>query len=823
MTQQASRPLWIIGPARDLTFFVATPLLIIPIVYLAGSHWAAEEVALVVAAFGASGHHLPGMMRAYGDRVLFDRYRTRFIIAPIFLLAVCVTSYIHDLSGIILIAVSWGVWHGFMQTYGFIRIYDAKIGSFEKYTARLDFLMCMSWFGAGFFLSEYRMYAFLDDFYKCGGPLIPAGFLEIFRGTWFAGTVMVTLAFLAHAYKQFRSDQPPSPVKFLLMATSFGFWWFCMTVPENMILGIAMFELFHDSQYLTIVWLFNRNRVKKDPNVGSFTRFVFRRNALLIVVYVGMVAAYGLWDYVDYGVLSGTWQSSFAGFYAASALLHFYYDGFIWKVRDQSTSESLGIDDRATGLRLMPNLSLSSMRWSFFVVPLVLLSFGELNSDLSPSDRLAKVVKSLPESATAHNNFGVALQSNHQFDQALEHYDRALNLLPDYPDALHNKGALLSRLGQYDQAEAALRRAIEIQTMPAKTYRELGHLMREKGDPAAASEYYRQALQKEPNHPDSYSGLALVQLAQNHPAEAVASFEQALTLAPDDPVVHMNLGVLAEAEEDWTAAIHHYHAATGLDPDQTQSLDGLSTALTELGDASLAQGIWKDLTTQHSGSAAIHHRAGLVLGDLGQIEEGARYLDRAIELDPEDLSGYLDRAELSLRQNRPEAAVQALQQVLEHEPNHLAGHEKLARIYDRQKQYDAATNHYRTCLEVNPNYLPAINGLGVLALKKGQFEQAKSHFEQAINLDPANASVRANYGLVLGQLGRHEQAVEQFKIAVQHDTNNRSAHFYLNRIAWQAEDWAAVREHSQALLRINPNASEAKQMLQHAEQQTPRP
>ena len=38
----------------------------------------------------------------------------------------------------------------------------------------------------------------------------------------------------------------------------------------------VLFEIFHDVQYLAIVWLFNRKRVDTDPQVGGFTRFVFR-------------------------------------------------------------------------------------------------------------------------------------------------------------------------------------------------------------------------------------------------------------------------------------------------------------------------------------------------------------------------------------------------------------------------------------------------------------------------------------------------------------------------------------------------------------------
>ena len=108
------------------------------------------------------GHHLPGMIRAYGDRVLFERFKWRFILAPLFLLAVCTAFFWWDLKGILLVVFFWGVWHGLMQTYGFCRIYDAKTGTFDALTRRLDFGMCVIWFATAVALSPYRLSDTLD-------------------------------------------------------------------------------------------------------------------------------------------------------------------------------------------------------------------------------------------------------------------------------------------------------------------------------------------------------------------------------------------------------------------------------------------------------------------------------------------------------------------------------------------------------------------------------------------------------------------------------------------------------------------------------------
>src|SRR4029077_19005308 len=90
----AAKPkLWILDGWRDLILYVGTPLLLLPLFALAQTRWSAQDIYLFVSAFGALGHHLPGMIRAYGDRALFERFRWRFIFAPIFLAATCVMFF----------------------------------------------------------------------------------------------------------------------------------------------------------------------------------------------------------------------------------------------------------------------------------------------------------------------------------------------------------------------------------------------------------------------------------------------------------------------------------------------------------------------------------------------------------------------------------------------------------------------------------------------------------------------------------------------------------------------------------------------------------
>src|SRR5256714_3040358 len=416
------RNVWILDSWRDLILYVGTPLLIIPLFTLAQARWSAQEIYLFVAAFGAMGHHLPGMIRAYGDRSLFERFRWRFIIAPIFLLTVCVGFYFWDIktNPVVLIVFVWGIWHGMMQTYGFGRIYDAKPGSFAALTRRLDFATCGVWFAAAVVLSPARMTDTLEGLYSCGLPFIAPAGIHALQQTFLFAAIAVSILWLGNYVRMWIAGTRQNPVKLALFISSVVFWWYCNNGVANILAGIALFEAFHDVQYLSLVWIYNRSRVEKDSSIGGFMRFVFRRSGSLVGLYIGLVFAYGSLGYFKEAEIE-TIKRFLTGVVAASGLLHFYYDGFIWKVRERSTREHLGLaggSKSAASSEFLPGWLLHGLKWvTVFVIPLGALWIGQTRGTTPEVERAASVVQDVPASARARVRYGLALQKADRFDE----------------------------------------------------------------------------------------------------------------------------------------------------------------------------------------------------------------------------------------------------------------------------------------------------------------------------------------------------------------------------------------------------------------------
>jgi tetratricopeptide (TPR) repeat protein len=592
-TTAARKPnLWILDSWRDLVLYVCTPLLLVPIFIAAQGLWSAEDIYLFVAAFGAMGHHLPGMIRAYGDRALFQRFRWRFICAPVFLVLVCAAFSVWDLKGIVLVAFIWGVWHGMMQTYGFCRIYDAKVGSFAEVTRRLDFVVCGIWFATAVLLSPQRMTDTLETYYSAGGPFIPPALLRAGQQGLLALALLVSVIFLANFVWMWSSGKRPSPVKLVLLVTSISFWWYCNNIVASVLVGVALFEVFHDVQYLSLVWIYNRKRVESDRSIGGFMRFVFRRSGALVGLYVGLIFAYGALGYYKSGIGIDVVKRILTGVVTASALLHFYYDGFIWKVRERSTRQSLGISGGTADVSLggfLPSWALHGAKWiAVFVIPLGMLWFAEVHSGRGKLERLGSIVADLPTSARAHVNYATELQETGRADEAAKEFSEAIRLNPGSAKAHVSLGSLLTAKGELDEAQTHFEHALQIEPKNAEYHSGYAYVLDQLGRSEEAASECARAIRLAPNSPQAHYGYGAFLEKHGKPADAIAQYRQTLQLDPNHLDAHIDIGGLLFESGELAEAKQHFQKASALNPKLAQPHNYLGKVLMNEGNLSQA-------------------------------------------------------------------------------------------------------------------------------------------------------------------------------------------------------------------------------------------
>jgi len=596
--RRASPPgsLWILDPSRDLMLFILPPLLIIPLILVLQRAIPPETLGLYILGLGGFGHHLPGFIRAYSDPELFRRYRFRFTVVPALLIAVCALYAFLDLNALVLATVLWGTWHGAMQINGFARIYDSKAGSIAPLTARLDALMCVSWFGLAILSSPAKQFTLVTQYYLSGGPLIPPTLFHFAWWAWGAATAVVTVLFAANAWRHWKAGTPQNPVKFLVLGVSFAFWWYCMSWTSSIILGVLMWEIFHDVQYNALVWRFQRQRVDGDLGPARLERALFSPGWKRLAVYVGLILLYGtIGVHASFADINAPEKSLMGGegpqwllrLTLASALLHFYFDGFIWRIRQRETRQGLGLDagTRASAQAASPavrqaSLGRQDLWWLLFLLPVAYLGWSQFKHKGPGFEaQVVNLSQALPGSWISHFLAGTYYKGLGRLGEAEEQYRLVTVHNPDWAQGHVFLGDLLSRRGALREAAGHFERALALDSTDEAASRNLAFLYLGLERPVAATGLFNALLRSHPDDAELHYGAAAALLKTGRYADARGHAERVLELAPGHSGALNYLGLVSQMQGDRETALRYYRDALAADPNNgsaRRNLDDLS-------------------------------------------------------------------------------------------------------------------------------------------------------------------------------------------------------------------------------------------------------
>lgn len=148
---------------------------------------------------------------------------------------------------------------------------------------------------------------------------------------------------------------------------------------------------------------------------------------------------------------------------------------------------------------------------------------------------LREAVRLSERDVEARLNLGRVLHMLNQSVEALEEFDRVIELDPQTPLVHFHRGLVLNALGEFDQAIASLAREIEATPNYPPSYLLRGEILMKKGDFAAALPDLMVAVEKMPDHPTAVymRGRCLQRLDRNEEAET--DLRKAVLLDPSNP------------------------------------------------------------------------------------------------------------------------------------------------------------------------------------------------------------------------------------------------------------------------------------------------
>ena len=395
---------------------------------------------------------------------------------------------------------------------------------------------------------------------------------------------------------------------------------------------------------------------------------------------------------------------------------------------------------------------------------------------------LEQIAEEVPGDVETLYVLGDVLVEDDQLEAAVRIYQKIERIQPSDLEVKQRLARTFLAMDDQPKAIAVLEKLAREGREPGSMHYYLGELYLQAGDKTNATAHFLTAVETTPTDPAPWLKLAAIQAEKDDEA-AMATLTRALEAMPGDArllevlaLVRMNQKKFSEAADLMQQA---YDTVVAKNPDDIPS-------------------------------RLFFYNYAVICTQLRRIPDAAGWLRRAMELDPDLLAVYLQRAlagtkrfrtsatevlrtlaklpsteaaaihthlaSLYLAQEKSARAVDAFETALEAvREDPLQAGVLTPRFYfwfgvalDQSKQTARAVEMFETCIKLNPQYADALNYLAYLWAVRGErLDEALRHIQAALALDSENPAYLDTLGWIYYQQGRYAEALDLLEQADQ--------------------------------------------------------
>jgi tetratricopeptide (TPR) repeat protein len=166
-------------------------------------------------------------------------------------------------------------------------------------------------------------------------------------------------------------------------------------------------------------------------------------------------------------------------------------------------------------------------------------------------------------------------------------------------------------------------------------------------------------------------------------------------------------------------------------------------------------------------------------------------------------------------------AIELQKQVVEAQPDNVRSLNSIAGLYGKLGKFQEEVTWAKKATDADPKYEPALINLGNGYTGLGDVLQATITYVVVITINPKSAIGHYSLGVLHEQTGDVARAEVNCKNAISADGGFESAYFNLGALCANQGRFDEAIDWLQRLLKINPSASDAREMIQQIQQHRP--
>ncbi len=366
-----------------------------------------------------------------------------------------------------------------------------------------------------------------------------------------------------------------------------------------------------------------------------------------------------------------------------------------------------------------------------------------------------------------------------QYDIAREDINTALNIDPEYAEAYISLGNLYQALNRPDTALIQFNKAIVIAPDNAEAYLRRGEQFTIMGRADAAMADFQRSIEKNPRNSEPHKSIGKLNEVLHKFPEAIENYERAIEVNPKDSYAWFKLGLLNMRYSRYEKALIQMADAIELNPRQSIYYSYRSLVYTELGFDSLAindanTGVL--LAPESCEPYALRGQVRVAATNYGQAGED---FERALTIDPECNEAYFGLGLLYEELANETRAIENFTKAIEYSDYKAFAYCKRGSVYEKENRQDLAMEDYNRAIEADPNLAEAYNFRADLFVYQEKLDRALADYNTAIERDNGMPSPYYNRGFFNMLRGNYEDAIKDINSSIEFSKKPTGLHYQL--------------------------------------------
>jgi tetratricopeptide (TPR) repeat protein len=369
-------------------------------------------------------------------------------------------------------------------------------------------------------------------------------------------------------------------------------------------------------------------------------------------------------------------------------------------------------------------------------------------------------------------NIGIVCSELSKYQEAIDCYDKAIEIQPNFSYAWDNKGDVLSILEKYAESNECHDKAIEIDPKNSRTWTNKGLALYGLRKYQDAIECFDKAIEIDPNNSKAWhnKGLAIEYLNRDY-QQAIIYYDKSLSIEPKNSGTWNSKGCALQRLQKHKDALDCFDKAIEIDPNNSKAWHNKGVSLSALGkyqDAIEAfdKAIEIDSKTDYLFYSLMWKNKGLALSALGRYQDAIEAFDKAIEIDPRYGTPWHNKGLALSDLGRYEEAVVCYDKAIEIDPNNIVAALDKKMVLEQQED-----KKFKEEIDASINASECYNK-GLALYELGMHQKALVAFNKALEINPNDAAAWYDKGLALHELGKYKEAIASFDKAIEFNPNN---------------------------------------------------